>query len=327
MISIIIPVYNVSSYLTTCLESIVRQSIEDFEVILIDDGSTDSSKKICKNFCDKDDRFTYYYQQNSGVSTARNFGISVSKGKWLAFIDPDDFVEEDYLKSLLPEDNEDITKLIGGGFILKADSIEKEFRILNPRKVSANEAISLMIKDPNFYSYVWNKLFLREIIIKNNIIFDSDMYYGEDLLFIFHYLKIIEKVKLIPMTGYYYCRNKNSIGGVLTEDKLERKLTYIDVLSYVETNIDDTDQELKKELNNRISLVGVIDRANLIKFKYSQERIRNFSKKIAPYLKATFFKYGSMKEKLKITLVYLFPVRSLRFMKAKDKKNDISLFS
>ncbi|EGP5124857.1 glycosyltransferase family 2 protein, partial [Enterococcus faecium] len=167
MISIIIPVYNVSSYLTTCLESIVRQSIEDFEVILIDDGSTDSSKKICKNFCDKDDRFTYYYQQNSGVSTARNFGISVSKGKWLAFIDPDDFVEEDYLKSLLPEDNEDITELIGGGFILKADSIEKEFRILNPRKVSANEAISLMIKDPNFYSYVWNKLFLREIIIKN----------------------------------------------------------------------------------------------------------------------------------------------------------------
>ncbi|MEQ2878455.1 glycosyltransferase [Enterococcus asini] len=327
MISIIIPVFNVDLYLFACLESVIRQSVTNFEVILVDDGSTDNSAEICRDFCNKDKRFNYYYQQNSGVSAARNFGIKVSKGKWLAFIDPDDFVSDDYLKNLLPLDSSDESELIGGGFILKVGSVEKEYRIKKTGIIDSQRAISVLIKDPNFYSYVWNKLFLRDIIKKNNISFDDKIYYGEDLLFIYNYLKNINRVKLVSMSGYFYCRNENSVGGALTREKLERKSTYIDALSIIEKVIEEDEYGTKKFLINKISLVGSLHRANLIQYKFKKEKIQEISEKINPYLKNTLLKDGSMKERLKVLLFYLFPVNALKLMKYRDRKNSVQLFS
>ena len=86
MISIIIPVYNAERWLVDCLDSIARQSCSDFEVLMVDDGSRDGSAFICKNYADKDERFHYYYQQNAGVSVARNTGLCHAKGEWISFI-------------------------------------------------------------------------------------------------------------------------------------------------------------------------------------------------------------------------------------------------
>ena len=95
-ISIVIPIYNAASYLQQCLDSIKNQSFTDFEVIMVNDGSTDASKEICMNYVATDNRFRLINQINSGVSSARNTGIELSRGKWITFIDSDDWIDCDY---------------------------------------------------------------------------------------------------------------------------------------------------------------------------------------------------------------------------------------
>ena len=97
-ISIIIPIYDVESYLRKCLDSIIEQSFPYFELLLINDGSTDASAQICQEYVEKDDRIRYFEKENGGVSSARNFGIKHSRGEYITFIDSDDWVEPNYLE-------------------------------------------------------------------------------------------------------------------------------------------------------------------------------------------------------------------------------------
>ena len=99
-ISIIIPIYNVESYLRKCLDSIIEQSFPYFELLLINDGSTDASTQICQEYVEKDDRIRYFEKENGGVSSARNFGIKHSRGEYITFIDSDDWIEPNYLEIL-----------------------------------------------------------------------------------------------------------------------------------------------------------------------------------------------------------------------------------
>lgn len=99
-ISVIVPVYNVEKYLSRCIESILSQTFTDFELLLIDDGSTDRSGEICDEYAKKDTRIRVFHTKNRGVSAARNLGLDNAKGEWISFVDSDDWVENDYLKSL-----------------------------------------------------------------------------------------------------------------------------------------------------------------------------------------------------------------------------------
>ena len=98
IVSIVVPIYNTAQFLRACLDSIISQSYEDFECILVDDGSVDESLEICKEYAHRDPRFVVIHQDNLGVSSARNKGIKIARGEYLAFIDSDDWVDPDYLK-------------------------------------------------------------------------------------------------------------------------------------------------------------------------------------------------------------------------------------
>ena len=100
MISIIIPIYNVEKYLEKCLDSILNQTYKNLEIILIDDGSTDNSPNICNSYCEKDKRIKIIHKNNEGVSSARNKGIELSKGKYIVFIDSDDYVSNEHIEVL-----------------------------------------------------------------------------------------------------------------------------------------------------------------------------------------------------------------------------------
>ena len=101
LISLVIPVYNVEKYLDKCMESVLAQTYDNYEVILVDDGSTDNSGKMCDEYAERDSRVTVYHQKNSGVSVARNVGIENAKGEFISFIDSDDWVDESYLEKLV----------------------------------------------------------------------------------------------------------------------------------------------------------------------------------------------------------------------------------
>lgn len=206
MISIIVPIYNAEKYLNESLSSIVNQSINDFEVILVDDGSTDSSKAICKEWCAKDYRFKYKSQQNSGVSAARNLGIDNANGQYICFLDADDCYDSKYLETLL--------ELVSGNDAVLCDytrdedlGLSGDINEVSP-KALIMDVIYERIKHPGLYCF----LYKRSIIEDNNIRFTVGCIKNEDTEFYIKYLaSCSEPVAVTSYKGYYYRPNPSSV--------------------------------------------------------------------------------------------------------------------
>jgi glycosyltransferase involved in cell wall biosynthesis len=182
--SLIIPVYNVDLYIRRCLDSIQEQTYTDFEVIIVDDGSTDSSGSICRELCSRDNRFSYHYQKNSGQGPARNHGIDNSTGDYILFIDSDDWVSSTLLQccsDLLSNSEIDFLNF-RFDFITNHNVVKKIARRFSmPIMRGDGIFFSSMVED-NIFSVVWNKAYKRSLIIENNIRF-PDIRAIEDLYF------------------------------------------------------------------------------------------------------------------------------------------------
>lgn len=201
ILSVVIPVYNLEKVIGRCIESILRQSFTNFEVLIIDDGSTDKTRYICEKYT-KDNRVIYYYKPNGGVSSARNYGLAKSEGEWVTFIDGDDYVESDYFSTLLTFTNADL--IVSG---VKYSNKEGKFL------PSCDKIISISEEDKCFFDKElckiyfrtpWAKLFKRDIILKYKIFFNTSLHIGEDCEFVFRYLGYINNIKLISYCGYCY---------------------------------------------------------------------------------------------------------------------------
>lgn len=205
LISIIVPIYNSEKYLKDLFESIDNQKYKNYELILLDDGSTDNSKKTCKDYVKKNKNAKYYHKDNSGVSDTRNQGIRMAKGNYICFIDSDDIISENYLSNFIEElDKESNTMLCCR---CKKFKNKKEIKPEIKNKAVLKEYVNKNKYDLIFTEYAGysvNKLFKRETIIKNSIFFNSEIGMCEDLLFVFEYLKYVDKVHCLSNTNYYY---------------------------------------------------------------------------------------------------------------------------
>lgn len=207
-LSIIIPIYNRENTLRRCLQSISKMHYYDYEVLMVDDGSTDKSAEVCKEYANEDERFQYYYKVNGGVSSARNLGISKAKGEWITFVDSDDYVLSDHL-SLLHED-------------MMTDFITTGIQVLevgNTPIIRGSQTISSIVGLRNicdkFFSahlyinnpvyLVTNKCFKLSIIKNYGIKFCTDVSLGEDQIFIDHYLEHINSWKYNSIASYCMC--------------------------------------------------------------------------------------------------------------------------
>lgn len=199
-ITIIIPLYNKEKYIYKCLNSILLQSYEFYEVLIIDDGSTDNSAKICEEFYSKDKRFKYFSKENGGVSSARNLGIEKARYDYIVFVDADDYIEEDYLKSLTGYECD----LVVEGFKKDENGFFSEFHIFN-EECNKNQMLKYLMKKEiaNIFSVPYLKLFKLEYIKNNNIRFNEKISFGEDFDFVLKYLRIISgTVKLVDECHY-----------------------------------------------------------------------------------------------------------------------------
>lgn len=224
--SIVIPVYNAEKSLRRCLESVKAQTFIDFEVIIVDDGSTDSSGGICREFTDTDGRFRYVYQENKGVSAARNRGVSEAAAQFIAFIDCDDEYTADYLLKFYEATTQHPTC---GSFWCGYASIDSEQgtkAVLygSEKKLVTEDRSSIMsLYDSFLAAAVWNKVFRREIIIDNSITMPEDISLGEDLLFNFEYLDNCPntEIQLINEPLYrYHCGGGASLNTKYRPDLL-----------------------------------------------------------------------------------------------------------
>lgn len=203
MITIIVPVYNAEKTLNRCIESILSQTFQDWELLLIDDGSTDISAEICDEYAAKDQRIRIFHKKNGGVSSARNLGLDYAKGEWVVFVDADDFIKELYLTHLLEHSQKQVDLVISYAEIHNGNDIKKE---LYPSKLVDNTNFeSIFIEnDMHWHTSPWSKLYKRCIIEKHHLRFCEGMHIGEDAVFLYSYMLYSNKIYISPDTDYCY---------------------------------------------------------------------------------------------------------------------------
>ena len=232
VISIIIPVYNVEKWLNKCIDSILSQSYENFEVILVNDGSTDKSKDICDQYSKEDKRVKVFHNKNKGLSYSRNFGVKKSNGKYVMFVDSDDFISDiniiDKFINILEKDKSDF---IYTSYCRFNDENEEEITEILPIDINNNhikgksgiEILSMLIEKNNYHHAAYLKICNRKFLIENNLLFKEGIYH-EDAEWspkLFYYAKRIS----IYNEPYYMRRmRENSIITTTNEVSIRKKI-------------------------------------------------------------------------------------------------------
>lgn len=216
MLSIVIPVYNSEAYLVECVSSVLSQSYQDIEVILVDDGSNDGSGKICDDFARKDVRVKVSHQKNGGVSRARNAGIDIAEGEWISFVDSDDVVERNYASLFFSQSQHaDLTFFPHLDFCHDREDrayILQAFHSADRQEIE-HEILHLKSNDQQFefFGYTWNKFFRTDIIKKENIRFKTDLIFREDEVFTSEYCRHIQSLSVLPEVIYRYRRGTGGL--------------------------------------------------------------------------------------------------------------------
>lgn len=246
LVSIIVPVYKVEQYLERCVKSILNQTYKNIEVILVDDGSPDNCGKICDMFAKQDNRIIVIHKSNGGLSDARNKGIEIAKGKYIGFVDSDDYIEEDMFENLYNlciERNADISMVsyreIQNGVNINENS-NYSYQIIEYDKINA---IKELLKDNKIKNYAWNKLYKKELF--NEIRYPIKRAY-EDVGTTYKLFYLANKIVWYDTPKYNYVRRINSIVSKNTYSNLK---DFID-LSYERYNFLKKDiffKELKNE--------------------------------------------------------------------------------
>lgn len=242
-VSIIIPVYNKEKSLRRCIDSVICQTYSNFEVILLDDGSTDNSSRICKEYEASDNRIKYYYQSNSGQTAARNNGLRYAHEDYVMYIDADDYIDANYVEILIKAmlENPDCDLVSSGlyfeynGFTrCMMDGIEPGW--YSDRNV--NNVVSRAIYDhvscsQGIIHSMSGKVFKRNLLIKAFEHIDSSLIICEDGVLVFAYICLIRNFKIIKYAGYHYVQYKESSIHCITDDKINNlnlcKNQYIEV--------------------------------------------------------------------------------------------------
>lgn len=224
-VSIIIPIFNAERFIDKCLNSIINQTYKNIEILCIDDGSTDNSRKILNSYKEKDERIKVIFKCNSGVSDSRNIGIEKSSGKYICFVDSDDYLDENYIEQMIYHCPE-------------YDLIKTGYKIINNslvNKISIYDKENFLLKDITYplelnnflvtfeYSSCWARMIKRNVLIENNIRFKNNLKYSEDMLFSFECYINSKKSLYLKNYGYNYVLNENSAMQKKNIDSYEKR--------------------------------------------------------------------------------------------------------
>lgn len=233
--SIIVPVYNVERYINRCVDSILIQSFRDFELLLVDDGSSDDSGVICDEYARKDSRVKVFHKLNGGVSSARNVGLEHAIGEWVCFVDSDDWVEPIYLENFIMEGMEGCQLLMQSFNKYYIKSGKTETVVLpNCSFYGPDKVVAFLEKFRGVHNgLIWHRLFRLNIIKEHKCRFPEAISFAEDGWFFFEYMRYVKQTKTSSKVGYNYQIRPNSL---TSKGKKNPFKTYHDLLEhYVST--------------------------------------------------------------------------------------------
>jgi glycosyltransferase involved in cell wall biosynthesis len=296
LLSIIVPVYNTSQYLVRCLNSLINQSVSDSEIIIINDGSTDQSDEIIKQYLAYCNITYIKLEKNMGLGYARNLGIERSSGKYIAFLDSDDWIDLDFFKVLTDTITRDCTDIVVGGVKnewnnINSTSLRYDYTYHNI--ITANQALDLLTKSTNnnyFISpVVWNKIYKRELLSFNQLKFIDNSYWEDDI-FSFKAISYAHKISLVPQIYYHYYQRDSSIMNSISRKHIDDLLMSFKQLksSVIDNNSNATITHYQAMFDRCV--------CTLIKMIDNNEKDANLKKKYIIYFIEEFTKQFSLKE-------------------------------
>lgn len=213
MVSVIVPIYNTEAYLRECFHSIMIQSFDAIEVLMIDDGSTDRSPEICREFENTDRRFRYYRKENGGAGSARNYGIEKARGEYIAFVDSDDRIAEDYIEILYKMTEGGHYTIVQCGMTRVRDGKELKLTPQPGRYDSKGFAELILKREIHVFLLITTatKLYDRQFIMDHDLRFDEQVTISEDCLFNTQFLLILDSIALTDYAGYYYHQDHSTL--------------------------------------------------------------------------------------------------------------------
>lgn len=234
-VTVVIPVYNVEKYLGKCVESILSQTYRDLEIILIDDGSPDSSGVICDNYAKRDSRIQVIHKQNGGLSDARNAGIEIATGDYICFVDSDDWLEPETLQQAVMS-IEDVDVVVWGYYV---DYVDDDDLIITSNKrqietlLSHKDGYKLLLQPKVLAQsgYAWNKLYRTGFLNKHGFRFEKGLSLIEDINFNFPLFMKSDCIKFINYLGSHYVqRNRTTLGTAYYDNRMELNLRVANML-------------------------------------------------------------------------------------------------
>lgn len=245
-ISVLVPVYNSEKYIKRCIESVLTQTFPDFELILVDDGSTDSSGKLCDAYAVQDKRVRVYHKPNEGISATREFAVCHAEGEYIQFVDSDDWVEDDMLFKLYGKANESNADIVGCNFIQEFDD-----RQIKTEAIYQTKDAFLRSVIGNYWGVLWKILIRRELFSQYNIHFPKGIDGGEDYFVVVSLLLNCKNVSFVDFYPYHYIRNNTN--SFISSPTIERLMYQVKATDMVENlfNTHGVTELYKKEINKR----------------------------------------------------------------------------
>lgn len=213
-VSIIVPVYNAEKTIGRCIESILNQEYEDFELLLMNDGSKDASGSICDEYAQKDERVRVIHKENSGVSATRNMALDLASGTYLQFLDADDWITPNATRLFVEAAEQyNCDMVIADFYRVVGERVSHKGAIEGEGILTREEFAAQMMENPAdfYYGVLWNKLFRREIVEKYKLRMDSDISWCEDFMFNLEYIRHCEVFYALQVPIYYYVKTKGSL--------------------------------------------------------------------------------------------------------------------
>lgn len=318
LVSIVVPAYNVMDYIGKCLESIKNQSYENFEALVVNDGSTDKTAEIIECYCKEDKRFVLLSKQNGGLSSARNYGITHSRGEYITFVDSDDFIERHYIKDLysaLKENGDSQIAMSKIRWVYENERIDEISSKFQTSVVSADVAMKYMMVRNEYTHCAYGKLYLSSFW--KNFEFPEGRLY-EDYLTTYQLFSRAKNVVLVDRVGYNYLQRSNSI---MHLDVSPKVLSIIDVANEVTEWVSKNVPELKKssqelQIANYFKIYHRIKRSQNNDYSVRIKQIEDYVYKNGVSLLT--FKDTPITDRFKILLFF---INKTLFLKVYDKKS------
>jgi len=287
LVSIVIPIYNVERFLNECLQSVLAQTYTSFELLLINDGSTDSSGMICNTYLEKDNRIKVFHKENGGVSSARNLGILEANGEWLLFVDGDDELHPNALENYLKLNSLKEADIIFSNYIVKS-KLQEEKVSLNPNEKLEGENLINNIIAGKIHGALWNKLINKKLLLQTK--FSDNIIFMEDKLFLIELLLKEPKIEFLNEVTYRYFIRDESATGNFSEKSLLSIRKVNEKLIRILSNEKYENTRFTIKLNEKILLMKKSQPCHLVRNIYKEINADIFkSNRVPLQLKVLFW--------------------------------------